>query len=253
MNGVAMAKDLARVQPRALDAELDGYAWLPRMLDKARATLAGTSGSYLFGCPIDHTCMARLNISPELLLDLARRYADDQDVMNALRGHGVPSAREAWFDGQAVEDELQGPGWYLRVRPTELAQGIDGGVIELKPTTHEPPRISTSEEVVTVIEGEITFFLGKHQARTVRAGETAWVPTGVRWWFQNTGHQSAKFTRFRHARATQASEQDHPALRKGKRERLNRQRNTRRSLTSKFPTPASTSLLIASSRSEDGA
>jgi hypothetical protein len=29
------------------------------MLDKARATLAGTAGSYLFGCPVDHICIAR--------------------------------------------------------------------------------------------------------------------------------------------------------------------------------------------------
>ena len=56
--------------PRGLDAELEGYAWIPRMLDKARATLAGTAGPYLFGCPVDHTCMARLGIAPELVLDL---------------------------------------------------------------------------------------------------------------------------------------------------------------------------------------
>jgi quercetin dioxygenase-like cupin family protein len=195
MNGLDAAKDLARVEPRALDAELDGYAWLPRMLDKARATLAGTNGSYLFGCPIDHTCMARLGISQNLVLDLAGRYGDDEDVMIALQDHGIPPAPEAWFDGQAVEDELQGPGWYLRVRPTESTPGPDDSVIELKPATQEPPRVSSSEEVVAVIEGEITVFLGKHQARTVRTGETVWVPAGVEWWFQNTDHRSARLIR----------------------------------------------------------
>ncbi|MGA2010039.1 MAG: DUF5069 domain-containing protein [Solirubrobacteraceae bacterium] len=53
------APDLLTATPRPMDAELEGYAWLPRMLDRARATLAGTAGSYLFGCPVDHTCMAR--------------------------------------------------------------------------------------------------------------------------------------------------------------------------------------------------
>ena len=71
MSGLAAAKDLTVEAPRGLDAELEGYAWLPRMLDKARATLAGTAGSYPFGCPVDHTCMARLGIAPELVLDLA--------------------------------------------------------------------------------------------------------------------------------------------------------------------------------------
>ena len=117
----AGAKDLAVVEPRGLDAELDGYAWIPRMLDKARATLAGTNGSYLFGCPVDHTCMARLGVSPELVLDLAGRYPDDADWLGAMREHGIPPAPEAWFDGQAVEDELQGPGWYLRVGPADAA------------------------------------------------------------------------------------------------------------------------------------
>jgi Domain of unknown function (DUF5069) len=59
VNGLAAANDLTAQAPRGLDAELEGYAWLPRMLDKARATLAGTAGSYLFGCPVDHICIAR--------------------------------------------------------------------------------------------------------------------------------------------------------------------------------------------------
>jgi hypothetical protein len=49
MTNLDGAKDLAVVQPWGLDAELEGYAWIARMLDKARATLAGTNGRYLFG------------------------------------------------------------------------------------------------------------------------------------------------------------------------------------------------------------
>src|SRR3954468_10073420 len=105
--GTAAARDLTAVEPRALGIELDGYAHLPRMLDKARATLAGTAGSYLFGCPVDHTCMARLGVEPDLVLGLAAAHADDGRVLDALRERGIPSAQEAWFDAQAVEDELQ--------------------------------------------------------------------------------------------------------------------------------------------------
>jgi hypothetical protein len=60
---VDAANDLTVQEPRGLDAELEGYAWLPRMLDKARASLAGTAGRYQFGCPVDHTCMARLGVA----------------------------------------------------------------------------------------------------------------------------------------------------------------------------------------------
>jgi Domain of unknown function (DUF5069) len=58
MSGAAAAKNLTAQAPGGLDAELASYAWLPRMLDKARATLAGTAGSCSVGCPVDHTCMA---------------------------------------------------------------------------------------------------------------------------------------------------------------------------------------------------
>jgi Domain of unknown function (DUF5069) len=119
--------DLTAQPPRGLDAELEGYAWLPRMLDKARATLAGKAGRYQFGCPVDHTCLARLGVTPELVLDLAARHADDRAVLGALRAHGIPPAAEAWFDGQAVEDELQQTGNYLRVRDQEELPEVEDG------------------------------------------------------------------------------------------------------------------------------
>jgi quercetin dioxygenase-like cupin family protein len=193
-DGVAAAKDLATQAPRGLDAELEGYAWLPRMLDKARATLAGTAGSYLFGCPVDHTCMARLGIGPELVLELAGRHADDHAVLNALRAHGIPSAAEAWFDGQAVEDELQETGNYLRVRSREALPAASGGrvftgaehgatvsvlLVEAEPGEAQEAHVHPVEEVVIVQQGEVTLFLGAHQARIVRAGEVVRIPAGI--------------------------------------------------------------------------
>jgi quercetin dioxygenase-like cupin family protein len=196
MTNHAGAKDLAVVEPRGLDAELEGYAWIPRMLDKARATLAGTDGPYRFGCPVDHTCMARLGVSPELVLELAGRYPKDADVLNALRELGIPTAREAWFDGPEVEDELQGPGWYLQVQPDEPAPtSSSGAAINTAPGATQPPAVSITGEVVTVTGGNVTFFLGEHQARIVRAGETVWIPAGVEWWFQNRGAGPATMTR----------------------------------------------------------
>lgn len=186
--------DLTAREPRGLDVELEGYAWLPRMLDKARATLAGKAGRYQFGCPVDHTCMARLGVTPELVLDLAARHADDRAVLDALRAHGIPPAAEAWFDGQAVEDELQQTGHYLRVRDQdELPEVEDGRVfsgaqhgagvsvvfIDAAPGNAQEAHAHTVEEVVAVQEGAATFFLGQRQARIVRAGEIVRIPPGT--------------------------------------------------------------------------
>jgi quercetin dioxygenase-like cupin family protein len=184
-------KDLTREAPRGTGDTLDGYAWLPRMLDKARATLAGTAGDYLFGCPVDHTCLARLGVPPEVVLDLAERYDDDNAVLDALRAHGITPAEDAWFDAEALEDELQRGGTYLRVRHRDalpkhgqasLFEGAEHGadmsvaVIDAEPGASEEPHAHKSPEVVVVQHGEATFFLGKHQARTVRAGEIVRIP-----------------------------------------------------------------------------
>ena len=187
--------DLTTHEPRGLSEVLEGYAWLPRMLDKARATLAGMAGHYQFGCPVDHTCMARLGITPELVLDLAARHPDDHAVLGALRAHGIPSAAEAWFDGRSVEDELQQTGNYLRVRDREGLPEAESGrvfsgaqhgarvslvLIDAPPGQAQDPHVHTVEEVVTIQEGAATFFLGQQQARIVRAGEIVRIPAEVR-------------------------------------------------------------------------
>jgi len=176
------AKDLREVEPAPLDCELDGYAWIPRMLDKARATIAGTQGRYLFGCPVDHTCMARLGIGPELVLELAERYDDDREVLQELLARGIPSAKEAWFDGQAVEDELEGDGPYLRVRDAtgvfagaEHGAGVSVQMLEPSAPQHSHP----TEEVIVVVDGAAVFFLGERQARIVRAGQIVRIPANV--------------------------------------------------------------------------
>jgi quercetin dioxygenase-like cupin family protein len=196
--GLDARSDLTAHEPRGLRDELEGYAWLPRMLDKARATLAGTQGRYQFGCPVDHTCMARLGITPELVLDLAARHADDHAVLAALRVHGIPSAADAWFDGQMVEDELQETGNYLRVRDrAQLPEAESGRVfsgaehgarvsvvfIDAAPGQAQEPHVHAVEEVLAIHGGAGTFFLGGQQARIVRAGQIVRIPPGVphRW------------------------------------------------------------------------
>jgi mannose-6-phosphate isomerase-like protein (cupin superfamily) len=213
--GVRAARDLTVDAPRPFGLELDGYAHLPRMLDKARATLAGTAGEYLFGCPVDHTCMARLGVAPELVLDLAARHADDRRVLEALREHGIPPARDAWFDAVAVEDELQ-EGTYLRVRRREeLPANGDGRVfagdehgadidivlVEVAPGDGGGAPTATTTQVWVIQEGQATFFLGALQARVLHAGEVVRIPADVPWRFENTGAAALRAVAVSPARA----------------------------------------------------
>ena len=141
--------------------ELHGYAYLPRMFDKARAKLAGNTEAPPFGCPLDHSCMARLRVYPEDVLELVREHGDDDEaILAGLEEQGIPSAEETWFDAHATEDELL-TGVYLKVRPREQ---ID----ELRPRP--------GDEVLAIEEGEAKMTLGDRQMRILRAGEVVRIP-----------------------------------------------------------------------------
>jgi mannose-6-phosphate isomerase-like protein (cupin superfamily) len=159
--------------------ELDGYAYLPRMFDKARAKLDGDSEAPPFGCPLDHSCMARLRVYPEQVLRLVSEYDDDRDVLRGLQALGIPSAEETWFDARATEDELL-EGVYLKVRPREL-------VDDLKPRP--------GHEVLEIEEGEAKISLGDRQMRIVREGEVVRIPPELPHRIESVGDVPLRTTR----------------------------------------------------------
>ena len=59
--------DLTQFPPRSPRVRLGGYALLPRMLDKGRATLAGKNGEYHYACPLDQQFLEFTGIDPEAL------------------------------------------------------------------------------------------------------------------------------------------------------------------------------------------
>jgi quercetin dioxygenase-like cupin family protein len=193
---------ITEAQLPAMDAELDGYAWLPRMLAKARAAGAGRASGFIFGCPVDHTLMARLGVAPDQVLDIAGRHERDADALAALRDLGIPPAADAWFDAVAVEDELQERDIYLRVRAAAALPATDGGrafsgaehgagvsvlLIDAAPGDSEDRHRHPVEEVVAVQGGLATFLLGERQRRIVRDGEVVRIPAGVPHRWINTG------------------------------------------------------------------
>ena len=59
--------DLTKFPPRSPRVRLGGYAILPRMLDKGRATVAGKNGEYHYACPLDQGFLDFMGIDPEAL------------------------------------------------------------------------------------------------------------------------------------------------------------------------------------------
>ena len=59
------APDLTQRPPRSPRVRLGGYAILPRMLDKGRATIAGKQGEYIYACPLDQRFLEFVGISAD--------------------------------------------------------------------------------------------------------------------------------------------------------------------------------------------
>ena len=59
--------DLTQFPPRSPRVRLGGYAILPRMFDKGRATLAAKNGEYHYACPLDQRFLEFTGIDPEAL------------------------------------------------------------------------------------------------------------------------------------------------------------------------------------------
>ncbi len=80
------APDLRVTAPRRWSETLDGIRWLPRLIDKTRAHLAGTLGGYLFGqSPVDADVLAVLGTTYAGWARLVREEPDDAALMARLR------------------------------------------------------------------------------------------------------------------------------------------------------------------------
>ena len=89
--------DLNVGPPRRWTQELGGIRWLPRLIDKARAALAGTLGSYLYGqSPMDRDLLNKLGLGYRDFTAIVASAPSDAAVLEALQARspqGVERAR----------------------------------------------------------------------------------------------------------------------------------------------------------------
>lgn len=70
------ALDLTKDYPRSPREKLGGYMHLTRMIDKARAKAAGTSGVYIYPCPLDQSLLEFLDITADAFYEGANEKGD---------------------------------------------------------------------------------------------------------------------------------------------------------------------------------
>jgi hypothetical protein len=79
--------DLTQSPPRSPRATLGGYALLPRMLDKGRATLAGKNGEFHYNCPLDQHIVNFLGIDADELLSELKAGKGDTEILEWIQVH----------------------------------------------------------------------------------------------------------------------------------------------------------------------
>lgn len=102
---MATTIDLTKQAPRSPRVQLGGYAILPRMLDKGRATLAGANGEYHYNCPLDQRFTEFTGIDAEALKQQLAAGKGDGEILdwiniNAKFKRTAPEI-EAWSAWQA--------------------------------------------------------------------------------------------------------------------------------------------------------
>ena len=100
--------DLTQHPPRSARVRLGGYTHLPRLLDKARASVAGKNGEYHFNCPMDRQFFDFTGIDHEALLAEVKLDRSDSEMIAWVRGKTkrLPSEIAAWSSWL----DLHGPG-----------------------------------------------------------------------------------------------------------------------------------------------
>ena len=87
---ISTAPDLAQRPPRSPRVRLGGYAMLPRVLDKGRASLSGKAGEYKYGNPMDQHFFGFTGITPAALLEQVKIGGTDWEILLWVNAHANP-------------------------------------------------------------------------------------------------------------------------------------------------------------------
>ena len=110
--------DLTQRPPRSPRTRLGGFAILPRMLDKGRATIAGTPGEYNYACPLDERFLNFAGIDPEALKEQLAEGKGDGEILAWILENSKTKPDEiqikTWSDyvAQRVPYDIESRGFF---------------------------------------------------------------------------------------------------------------------------------------------
>ncbi len=115
------APDLRKDFPRSPNEALGHYVLLPRIIDKCRATIAGTNGEYNYNCPLDRQFFDYTRVDADAFKAEVAAGKSDEELLAWVQQHSVIKSEEeimAWGYQQRWRrpDEPQTMGYFEKLR-----------------------------------------------------------------------------------------------------------------------------------------
>lgn len=89
------APDLTQHPPRSARVRLGGFVHFARLLDKARAHVAGATGEYIWNCPLDQRFFAFTGVTADGVLAAVKEGRGDTEMLEWLMANLQPK-RQLW-------------------------------------------------------------------------------------------------------------------------------------------------------------
>lgn len=125
------APDLTQRPPRSPRVRLGGYALLPRMLDKGRATIIGKNGEYHYNCPLDQRFVNFVGIDPEAMRKELEAGKGDGEILEWIQTSAkhkrTDSEIVAWsiYQDQRAPDNTEGREYFNKLHQNAGAKRED--------------------------------------------------------------------------------------------------------------------------------
>jgi hypothetical protein len=128
---MATTIDLRKQAPRSPRVRLGGYAILPRMLDKGRASLTDANGEYHYNCPLDQHFTAFAGIDADALKQQLAAGKGDGEILdwvtaNAKFKRTAPEI-EAWsiWQDRRAPDNPDSRGYFNELHTSVAPKRTD--------------------------------------------------------------------------------------------------------------------------------
>ena len=96
MSTTIVSPDLTQRPPRSPRVRLGGYIWLPRLLDKGRALVAGKIGEFRYGAKtMDRHFLSFVGVDPDALKEEIAKGGGDLELLTWIQAN-AKHQRQPW-------------------------------------------------------------------------------------------------------------------------------------------------------------